>query len=89
MSRIEEVAVEPLTSRVKAALASLPISVERVRVEPSDYAKVVAVVESDTFESMTEYERQMLLWGHLIDHLPDQDWTRIAAVFAALPGQAV
>jgi hypothetical protein len=76
-----------LEDRVRALLEGLDIVSPQVRIIDHYGARILAQVISPSFETMDEGDRQRLVWGKLLDELPDQDSRMVEFVYTDSPSE--
>jgi hypothetical protein len=55
--------------KVKKVLEEIELPGLEVEIESEEMGRVVAEVLSPAFETMDEYDRQLLVWGKLLERL--------------------
>jgi acid stress-induced BolA-like protein IbaG/YrbA len=74
-----------LKEKVKKVLEELDLADLEVRILENRGTRVLVAVISPAFESMDEGERQEMVWGKLLDDLPDHESRRVEFVFTDTP----
>ncbi len=71
--------------QLEKALAGFPAEV--VQIDVVDAPRFVVTVISRSFEGQDEGERQVRIWKHLRERLPEDDLPRIEFVFTDTPAE--
>jgi len=73
--------------KVKRVLEEIDLPDLEVEIESEELGRVVAEVVSSAFETMSEYDRQHIVWQQLLDRLDDYEQTRVEFVFTTAPSE--
>jgi hypothetical protein len=76
-----------LEEKVKKLLESLEIVDPEVRILKHYGLRILAQVVSPSFETMDEGDRQTLVWGKLLDDLPDRESRMVEFVYTDSPSE--
>jgi hypothetical protein len=76
-----------LEEKVKKLLEGLEIVKPEVRIIDHYGLRILAQVVSPSFETMDEGDRQVLVWGKLLDELPDRESRMVEFVYTDSPSE--
>jgi hypothetical protein len=76
-----------ITEKVKRALEQLDLPGSKVKIEPDNGHKVIAIVTASQFESMDEGERQHLVWRKLLDELDYYEQSLVEFIDTMAPSE--
>jgi hypothetical protein len=76
-----------LKEQVRKLLEGLEIETPQVNILDHYGLRILAQVISPSFEMMNEHDRQVLVWGKLLDELPDEDSRMVEFVYTESPSE--
>lgn len=76
-----------LEEKVKRLLEGLDLAAPRIKILDHHGLKILAQVVSPSFETMDEGDRQRLVWGKLLDELPDRESRMVEFVYTDSPSE--
>jgi hypothetical protein len=76
-----------LEEKVQKRLEGLEIVDPKVRIIKNYGLRILAQVVSPSFETMDEGDRQVFVWGKLLDDLPDRESLMVEFVYTDSPSE--
>ena len=76
-----------LEEKVKKLLEGLEIVDPQVKILEHFGLRILAQVVSPTYETMDEGDRQAMVWGKLLDELPDRESRMVEFVYTDSPSE--
>ena len=76
-----------LKEKVKKLLEGLDIDSPQVKILDHWGLRILAQIVSPSYETMDEGERQEMVWGKLLDELPDRESRMVEFVYTDSPSE--